>query len=129
WRIDITGSNLKQITNNSAVANYLQSSPDGRWLIYCTIDGLQTRVWKLSVEGGQPIQLTDHESDRPKISSDGKFIACRYGDRTPDSPRRLAIIPIEGGLPTKLLDLPKVLGSNNFGWQPDGRALTYDESR
>ena len=44
--------------------------------------------------------------------------------------QRFAISPIEGGLPAKVFDLPQPLGLQQaVSWTPDGRALTYVDTR
>jgi Tol biopolymer transport system component len=81
-------------------------------------------VWKVSINGGQPVQLTTDDSESPVFSPDGKLIACSYGNN------RVAIIPADGGQPLKTFDIPTpFIIEPGFQWTPDGRALTYVETR
>jgi len=41
----------------------------------------------------------------------------------------IALIPFEGGEPSKLLDLPPGVQTANLRWLPDGRDLTYIVNR
>ncbi len=127
WRIDIDGGNPVQLTETADKENEASFTPDGKWIVYQRInaDTLAT-IWKVNVDGGNPIQLTKTETDRPVVSPDGKVFACDYGD-----PVKLAIFPIEGGEPLKILDLPLVISvkSRVFRWAPDGKALVYTDTR
>jgi Tol biopolymer transport system component len=85
-------------------------------------------VWKLPIDGGTPVELTDKSSMRPSVSPDGKWIACwRYAE-LPARYLQLAVIPAEGGEAVKTFEL----SSNAMAgwdipvkWTPDARALTY----
>ena len=123
-RMDIDGGNAKQLTNEGELPNV---SPDGRWVIYTAGEYGQTRLWKVSIDGGEPIKLTDYESNRASVSVDGKSIACFYREQN-NSPMKIAIIPFEGGKPTKLLSLPANFDlprNRRIHWLPDGRSLAY----
>ena len=123
WRMDIDGGNLKQLTNMGGVPRI---SPDGLWVVYSTVAPAELRLWKVSIDGGEPVRLTDYESRFPAVSPDGKSIACFY--RVHGSPLfRIAIVPFEGGQPTKLLDLLPGTDVSEMGavWLPDGRSLAY----
>jgi len=51
-------------------------SPDGKWLVYTAKRNNRWNIYKIPVNGGDEIQLTDNESlnDGPEFSPDGKFI-------------------------------------------------------
>ena len=69
--------------------------------------------------------MTDRETSWCSISPDGKFIGALY--RT--DKKRLAILPISGGPPLKLFDLPE--SATFYGgshWTPDGKAVIYGDS-
>jgi Tol biopolymer transport system component len=85
----------------------------------------QTTIWKVNINGGSPVQIIDVESGRPEISPDGRFIACDYGETGAGRTAKLAIVPIEGGEPARLLDAPQVLRSRVFKWSADGRSIVY----
>ena len=84
---------------------------------------------KVSIDGGEPVLLTDKFIVRPAISPDGKLIAGWYGDDE-DALRRMAIIPFAGEQAVKIFDVPSWLtipGPNllPLRWTPDGSGLTY----
>jgi len=37
-------------------------SPDGRWVIYTVLVPVEARLWKVSIDGGEPVRLTDNNS-------------------------------------------------------------------
>ncbi len=117
WRMDIDGSNAKQLTTQFSLNPSL--SPNGQEIIYeVGVDTL--RIWKVGIDGGQPVQLTDQESRLPLFSPDGKQFACLWWD-DPNAPPKIAIIPSTGGKPVKTY----ALKGEGYRWMPDGRALAY----
>jgi Tol biopolymer transport system component len=130
WRMDIDGKNPVQLTKGSGEWQPV-CSPDGRWVFY--LQAMQDRkpgqatLWKVPIAGGEPVQLSNKPTSGAAISPDGRVIACWYPpDRA--SPSRLALIPIEGGPPIKILDgtSPSI---NLFRWSPDGQAISYIKTR
>ncbi len=121
WRMDIDGSNAKQLTQ-TAEDEDANISPDGRWVTYTSCLNKCT-VWRVSIDGYQPVQLTDRFSQSPVFSPDGKQIACRYLDQ-PNGQYQLAILPSEGGAPIKTFPIPNGAITTRR-WTVDGRALIY----
>ena len=130
WRMDINDENPVQLTSGPGSEAEPSLSPDGKWVVYSVTDSAnKTTIWKVGIDGGTPVQLTKIESGRPIVSPNGKFIACEFGEATSTSSAKLAIIPIDGGPPVRLLDLPLIIKSRIFRWAPDGKALIYFDSR
>ncbi len=125
WRMDTAGGNLKQLTGEQG-GRFPQSSPDGRWVVFHSMAGA-LRAWKVSIDGGEPVRLTDKWTSNPTVSPDGNLVACFYREDQPNAPTKVAIIPFAGGDPVKVLDLPRQSFTSAAGlrWTPDGRALTY----
>lgn len=120
WRMNADGSNLKQLTQGTS-SFYPTISPDGKWVVYTALGDIgKPSLYKMPIDGGDPIQLTKNIAVWPKISPDGKFIACQYNDEQQALPK-LAIIPFEGGAPVKTLSIP--LGQ--VTWSSDGKGLFY----
>jgi Tol biopolymer transport system component len=72
------------------------------------------------------VQLTEHLSQVPSISPDGKLIAYFYIDPQANDQSKLSIIPFEGGEPVKTIDLPRTaIPWIGFVWMPDGRSIAY----
>ena len=125
WRMDIDGSNLKQLTNQEDYTQ--QVSPDSRWIVFTSWRTGRETLWKVGIDGGEPAQITDMFITNAAISPDGKLLACWYQDEKPNSPKRLIILPLEGGVPVKTFEMPPT-ASGHPEWTPDGKAITiYDE--
>ena len=82
-------------------------------------------IWKVGIDGGAPVQLTNHTSELPTISPDGKLIAYYYIDEQANSQPMLSIIPFEGGTPVKSINLPRSVQPIAFAWMPDGKEIAY----
>jgi len=106
-------------------------SPDGKWIAFQSRRGGKDTIWKIPVDGGAPVQLTDKSSFRPLFSPDGKFISCAFYEEQVNPPRyRAAKIPADGGAPFRVFDLPDTVNfGDGFWWTADGRALTYVDTR
>jgi Tol biopolymer transport system component/DNA-binding winged helix-turn-helix (wHTH) protein len=126
WRINIDGSNPKQLTRGKG-DSFPSLSPDGRWVIYSSWNSGQQALWKTSIEGGEPTQLTQKVTMRPIVSPDGNWIACFYQDEKGNG-NRIAILPFAGGEPRVIEEMPFPEFSL-FRWSPDSRALTYIVTR
>lgn len=77
-------------------------SPDGRYIIYSS-DLTGTRhIWRMNIDGSNPVQLTDGAGeDQPTCSPDGKWVF--YVSLSIGEPA-LWRVSIEGGEPVRLID-------------------------
>jgi serine/threonine protein kinase len=127
WRIDIDGSNLKQLTTSPGAAPHC--SPAGKWVAYGSFGTSGFTIWKISIDGGEPMQVNNKYASSPAVSPDGKLIASYIIDQQ-TRVTKLALLPSEGGDPVKLFDLPQTANRvESVRWMPDGRALTYINTR
>jgi serine/threonine protein kinase len=124
WRMDIDGSNPKQLTNGTN-DQYPTFTPDGQWVLYVNADAGST-LWKVPIDGGEPVQVTDYYAYKPSVSPDGKWIAALFIE-TKAKRYYASIIPFEGGKPGVQFDFP--LSRMRFVWTPDSRALIYIVTR
>ncbi len=131
WRINSDGSAPIALTNGPHETSPSVSA-DGRWAYYHTNRAGVRTIWRVPIDGGEPVQLTRQPSSWPSVSPDGKAIACSWWDAA-QTKARVAILPIDGGEPRGLLDIPVNywMGSNNHltRWTRDGKALTYVAKR
>ena len=125
WRMDADGSNQKRLTRGAVGDRGPRFTPDGQWVIFWSwTESGAGRIEKVSIDGGDPVQLTDYWTVLPTISPDGKVIAAGYLDEHQIG--HLAIIPSLGGQPIKLLPLSSsVLLGIGLGWTPDSSAVVY----
>jgi Tol biopolymer transport system component len=124
WRMDIDGGNPKQLTNGE-LALFPQIAPDGKTIVYVSTASGKPTIWKTTIDGDKPVQLTPNISQYPAISPDGKMVACVYSDSKPGSRPTIAVIPIDGGEPITIV---KKIGVGRVQWTPDGKSLAYIDS-
>ncbi len=94
---------------------------------YTSEQGGERTLWRVHIEGGESVQLTNNPAEWPDISPDGKLIACWYREIN-SGKWKLAILPFDGGTPIKLFD--DLSGpSRSIRWMPGGSAITYVVTR
>ena len=122
WRINIDGREPKQLTT-CGKNSQPSASPDGKWVVYRSGCDSIGSLWRVSINGGEPTRLTDKATGWPWISPDSKLIACQYVD---SGKMQLAVIPIKGGPPVKLFEVPPLTNFRwSIRWTADGKAITY----
>jgi eukaryotic-like serine/threonine-protein kinase len=119
WKMNVDGSNPSQLTHGDADIDP-QITSDGKWVIYQSSNSGKLQVVKQSLDGGAPQPMTKGAASHPMVSPDGKWIALYAFDEIANR-FELAIVPIEGGEPTKL----SYRVDSAFGWTPDSKAVLY----
>jgi eukaryotic-like serine/threonine-protein kinase len=119
WRIDIDGKHPMQLTRGTG-DRQPTFTQDGRSVIY----GFKSpaSLYRVSIDGGEPVRLTERGVFDPNVSPDGKSIACGYRPAPADK-NRFAIVGVEGGQPKIVSDWPALYG--RLRWMPDGNAIAY----
>jgi len=110
------------LTTGQQVIESLDVSPDGRFLAFDSNRRGNQDIYFMPIEGGGPVQLTDHPADDfgPSWSPDGTQIAF-YSFR--DGDRDLYIVDAKGGDPVQVTDYA---GHEAFpDWSPDGSQLVF----
>ena len=122
WRMNIDGSNQVPLTNRGS-NDYPAVSPDGKWVIYNTTD--DWHLWRVPIEGGEPVRLTDYPASYPSVSPDGKMIACLERNE-PKVGLSILILGSEGGYRLKRIEFTRGgLSGSRMQWTADGKALVY----
>ncbi|MDT5123090.1 MAG: eukaryotic-like serine/threonine-protein kinase [Acidobacteriota bacterium] len=123
WRIDMDGSNLKQLTFGPSEESRPSITPDGKWVIFSSFRSTgKLTPWKVSTDGGEPVQLSDKQLQCGNASPDGKLIVCADSSQT-QGKWKILLLPIEGGEPVKVIEPPdRFFGFP--GWTADGSAIT-----
>ncbi|HEX6125096.1 MAG TPA: hypothetical protein VFZ23_06950, partial [Pyrinomonadaceae bacterium] len=123
WRASIDGAELRQITDGGGCSSP-DVTPDGTSIVFVSNRGGRSAIWSVPVHGGDPIQLVKEESFDPKVSPDGRFIACALRPAQ-DSSTKLAILDRQSGSVIKLFEMPHTTNFNGgINWTPDGTAIT-----
>jgi serine/threonine protein kinase len=119
--MNANGTNVRTLVDSFDVRGPASWSPDGNWLAVAANLGQGTRVFKLPLAGGQPVQLVDTLSDRPLWSPAGQFILysellAAGGDEVK------AITP--GGAPVVIPDVRIDFAiSTTYRFMADGKSL------
>jgi serine/threonine protein kinase/Tol biopolymer transport system component len=127
WRMDADGGNPKQLTQGDFV-NYVPFfSPDGQWIVFGSWKSGNARMWKMPVEGGEPVRVSDLPFNGWAFLPGGKLIFGQYYDEQFSPPRwRSALVSFEGGQLAKVFDFPQKTGA----WDMlDEQTLVYAESQ
>ncbi len=121
WRIGIDGTGMRSLTRDETAWGP-RTSTDGS-VIYGSAD----RIWRVSLDGGTALRLTNKTTSRPAVSPDGKLFVCSY--REPDTaPSQLAVYEVGDAEPRQLFDIPAT-ADRQAQWAPDGRSVQYIDTR
>jgi Tol biopolymer transport system component/DNA-binding winged helix-turn-helix (wHTH) protein len=123
WRADANGTNTVRLTTSGNVKDSI-ISPNGEAVFYLVEDS-ESKVetlWRVSVGGENPIKLTDRTTRSPRISPDGKTIAC-YISNPETNTMRLALLSAETGEVFKYPATPQHDDIPFLDWSKDGESL------
>ena len=125
WAMDADGGSPRPLSDGNADVGP-DISPDGKSVVY--LSATTTALWKIPIQGGSPTLIPfDQFPSFQALSPDGKLIAVTFVDpETGKGPT--AIIPVTGGNPLQVLDIPMPLASftgRELNWSADGRSLIY----
>lgn len=97
-----TGNDIKQLTYTDGNA-YPTISSDNQWVAYDHVTELGRGVWKVPLEGGESVKVSDGYR-MPVFSPDNQRIVARseLKSRKPD----VALFSVNGGPPLKRLPIP-----------------------
>jgi Tol biopolymer transport system component/DNA-binding winged helix-turn-helix (wHTH) protein len=123
WRSDANGTNTKQLTINGNVKDSI-ISPDGNMVFYLVQDSesMVETLWRVSVNGENPVKLTDRTTRSPRVSPDGKTIAC-YISNPETRAMMLALVSAETGEILKYPPTPQHDDIPFLDWSKDGKNL------
>ena len=124
WRANIDGGDLRQLTTGGG-NSMPHTAPDSKSVVYISTRAGKSFISRVPIEGGNAVKVADDVFSNPRVSPDGKYIACAY-KANPNTSEQLAILKFEDGTPVKLFDVPRSAALNDgLRWTPDGKALCY----
>jgi len=127
WRTDSAGNEVKQLTFGND-DGYAQCSSDSKWFIYASGNKGHPTLFKMSIEGGQPIPISDKYRGVARLSPDGLWVAGAFED--PPKHTEMAVVSVDGGELRWPFDVPKDIDWNgHLAWTPDGRGVIYSVIR
>jgi eukaryotic-like serine/threonine-protein kinase len=126
WRMEIDGGNP---TIFSKAEDYSPSvTPDGKWFVYSGWATGKTLIYKIPLAGGDSINVSTNPATNPRVSPDGRLILCGYFDEE-NRKWRVALLAFDGGGLQKLFTLPNSASDGSLDWFPDGKSITYIDTR
>ncbi len=123
WRADLSGGMPVELDPGPSSFNPA-CGPAGKTVVYERAEGNETRLMRVPATGGAPQKLNDLNMCCAKVSPDGRQIAALYW-ADPTGVPRLALLPLEGGYPTQIIDLPRDTRTQSLGWTLDGRGMVF----
>lgn len=124
WRADANGTNTKQLTANGNIKDAI-ISPDGETVFYLAQDyeSKVDKLWRVSINGENAVKLTDRPTRSPRISPDGKTIACYTSNSELRAAMMLALVSAETGEVLKYPATPPNDSIPFLDWSKDGENL------
>jgi Tol biopolymer transport system component len=127
WRTDSGGREIKQLTFGNT-DGFAQCGPDSKWFIYASGNKGHPTLFKMSIESGQPIPISDKYRDVPRLSPDGLWVAGIFED-TPKH-TEMAVVSVDGGELHWPFEVPEDFDWNaHLAWTSDGRGVIYSVIR
>jgi serine/threonine protein kinase/dipeptidyl aminopeptidase/acylaminoacyl peptidase len=125
WRLNVATGELKQLTSGIDIEKGF-CTPDGKWVVYNEdIGGGRGTIFKLSVDGGAPVELARGTAFSPLVSPDGQSIAyAKTEGQGAGSNSKILVARLADGSILKEVDLPPAYEWTKLGWAPDSRSLT-----
>ena len=117
----VSVQNARPVTTGNQVVEAVAVSPDGKWLVFDLNHSGNVSLFKMPVEGREPVQVTDGPMDfYPTWSPDGREIAF-HAMRTDN--RDIFVVSADGGAVRQLTNDP----AQEFypHWSPDGTRVVY----
>ena len=99
-------------------------SPDGKWIVIAAEQAKGPRLFRISADGGTPVQLVDSVSSNPVWSPDGKFILYSGTPRARSAPLK-AITPEGKPVPLPQLVVDRV--GDSYRFLPGGAQLVVKQ--
>ncbi len=123
WSVDTKTHARRQLTAGSSYDYQPDVSPDGKWVFYTSWSSNAAAIWKIPVQGGEPIRVSPGQAKVPFVSPDGTKIVCQT--RQPFGPWQIKVLSASDG--AVLQGFPNLPAGTNapVRWSPDGKALDF----
>jgi Tol biopolymer transport system component len=131
WRIDEDGTHPRRLTHGSLDV-HPDVSADGRSVVYASFAGWspaiggQPTLWRIPIDGGQPVEIFRQPASYPRESPDGRRLGCVYfsGKDPRVSTDQVAMLTLDG---TERFTVFESSPSDETppSWSPGGNALDY----
>jgi Tol biopolymer transport system component len=119
--MDADGSSMKKLSQG-AEGFSPSVSPDGKWVLFSSFTSGSLVLWKADSNGGPAVKVSERVLLGGAVSPDGKYIASNLFDQS----WKTGVLSLDSGELIRTFDLPALV---NAQWSPDGKALTYVDTR
>lgn len=129
WRMNADGTQPQRLTGG-AYEDVPSVTPDGRWVIYRTGNSIR----KVSIDGGNAIELFDRSALCPVISPDGRLLAFFTNDHPDSQAWHVEVYDLGSLAAVRRFELPaattpfndlRLTPDNRLRWTTDGSGLAY----
>lgn len=122
WRANADGTNPVQLTDNENVRDAI-IAPDSNTIYYLAQNSENTfeTLWKISINGENKTQITAQMTKSPRISPDGKTIACYFPNAK--NKMSLTLLSSETGEVLRYIETPPNDNIPFLDWSKDGGKL------
>ena len=122
WRLSSSTGELKQITFGRGDTQP-SCTPDGKSIFYINFEKV-SRILKIPIDGGAPVELAHGNVFFPFVSPDGTLLAYgRTDGQGANQKSQFIVQKVEGGAKVYEFEAPAFF--TELKWTADGRALTY----
>jgi serine/threonine protein kinase/Tol biopolymer transport system component len=116
WMMNQDGTGRKNLTSAPGRDGSPRVTPDGRYILFTSVRSGAPEIWRMEIDGSNPVQLTrSGNAQMSDISPDGKW--AFYG-----TSRGFEKVPIAGGEPVAFTSKHSMLYPSV---SPDGKLIAY----
>jgi Tol biopolymer transport system component len=121
YMMNANGTNVRALVDSLDVRGAASWSRDGKWVVVAANQREGIRLFKIPVDGGQPVRLLDTLSFNPVWSPDGRFIV--YSEQQGGKSFQVkAIAPDKAPVPLPALEVGYTIATP-YRFMPNGKAL------
>ena len=124
FRTNADGSEVTQLTFGESREIDSSISNDGNWVAYgrlaVPVTEVDISLWKMSINGGEPIRLKQNNCLMPHFSPDDRLLSCVEDQKT------IHILSATDGTLIKSIPVTPLAWLNSGArWAPDGKSVAY----
>jgi Tol biopolymer transport system component len=132
WRMNADGTNARRLTHGPLDV-HPDAPADDRWVIYASfVDwsppgvGGEPTLWRVPIDGGQPLEISRQPASYPRVSADGKQVGYIYfpGRDPRFSADHVAMLGLNGKGGFRIFE-SSPSDETLISWSPDGKGLDY----
>ena len=120
YLMNADGTDLRAFAPALEVRGSASWSPDGKWIAASAIQDGDSRLFKIPLDGGQPVRVTEGLANNPVWSPDGSLIIYHETAASGSYPIK-AVTP--DGAERPMPDLFALRGGDRYRFLPNGKSL------